>query len=509
MRNSEFIIKTAVADPQEQEQMRLYDFCAPPLSSGTYTIETTQKLVWVDKSLNQEYNKVQQFLVDGPRFALDPSTVYSIFPPANKQGHYELYVPNIVLTRRTLPWERTIDGKQPADPPEPWVALMIFTEDEVAKVRNGTVSEVVSPSDTKVMGPQGLQVTEEEKATQCLIVDIPKATFSAVVPARTELRDLSHCREVDMANKELRSDVVDGWFSVVVANRFPTPGKLNYACLVSLEGFSAYLYGGTAIPAQYDTVRMAVLASWSFTALEVQGETFKDLVQNINTCSLHLPNKPAQADTDAGKLVAAAFHDGYVAMNYRTRQGEQTAAWYRGAFTPVQLSAVKMEPFFSSESGMIYDQKTGLFDMSYAVAWQIGRLLALSDTEFSVGLMKWRKEQKAAQNLKLEQHNTLNRMKGLFAEAGPHLLEAGDKHVIADLIHQFLSTDFATLVRPREAAAAPLIRTGDPGGTKGKTGDMPGLLSEEQVADLLHYGPRMKDRLQQLIMASAGGDKAE
>jgi len=509
MRNSEFILKTAADDPQEQEQMRLYDFCAPPLSSGTYTIETKQKLVWVDKGLNQEFDKVQQFRVEGPRFTLDPSTVYSIFPPANKQGHYELYVPNIVLSRRTLPWERTIDDKPPVDPPEPWVALMIFTEEEVAKVRNGTVAEVISPADAKIMGPQGLTVSDEEKAVQCLIVDVPKTTFGTVVPARAELRDLAHCREVDMANKELRADVADGWFSVVVANRFPTAGKINYACLVSLEGFAPYLYGGTAIPAQYDTVRMAVLASWTFTALPQQGETFKDLVQHINTCSLHLPNKPAQISTEAEQLVAAAFHDGYVAMNYQTRQGERTAAWYRGPLTPVQLNAVKLEPFFSAEAGMIYDGKTGLFDMSYAVAWQIGRLLALSDSEFAVGLMKWRKEQKAAQNLKLEQHNTLNRMQGLFADASPHLLEAGDKLVISDLIHQFLSMDFAARVSPGQAGAEPLIRTGDPAGTRGKTDGMPGLLSETQVADLLRYGPMMKDRLQQLIMASAGGDKAE
>ncbi len=506
MKNSEFILDAPADD--NKIQMRLFDYCAPPLLSGTYTIETSQQFVWTEKKVDEKYDKAQQFWVDGPRFTLDPSNVYSIFPPANKQGKFKSYLPNIVLTKRTLPWERTIDGQPPTKPPAPWVALLVFTEGEIEKIRNGTVADVVNPTDTKIMGPVGLKVTDAEKATQCLMVDIPKATFSAVVPAKAELPYLVHCREVDMANKELRADITEGWFSVVMANRFPTAGKINYACLVSLEGFGSYLYGGSPIPAQYETVRMAILASWSFTAEEEQGETFKDLVQNINTCSLHLPNKPKNTITEAEQLVANAFHDGYTAMTYKTRQGEQTAAWYRGAFTPVKRDKVKMDPFFSSESGMIYDAKTGLFDVSYAVAWQIGRLLALSDSEFAVGLMKWRKAQKVAENLKVEQHHALNRMQGLFATTDAQL-EFTDKKIIANLIHTFLSTDFAGQVSPAGRMEKPLIRMGDPTGTRAKTGEMPGLLSQEEVAELLQHGPFMKDRLKQLIMATAGGNKEE
>lgn len=506
MKNSEFILDAPADD--SKVQMQLYDYCTPPLFSGTYAIETSQLLEWTDKKVKEQYDKAQQFWVDGPRFTLEPSNIYSVFPPANKQGHYKPYLPNIVMTKRTLPWERIIDKQQSPQAPVPWMALLVFTEGEIKQVKNGTVADVVTPADAKIMGPQNLTVTDAEKALPCLMVDITKAAFGAVVPAKAELPYLAHCREVDMAHKELRSDIAEGWFSVVMANRFPTPGKLNTACLVSLEGFADYLYGGTAIPAQYEEVRMAVLATWSFTTLEQQGETFKDLAQNINTCSLHLPNKPAATITEAEKLVAAAFHDGYTAMTYKTRQGEQTAAWYRGALTPVKLDKVKLDPFFSSESGMIYDQKTGLFDLSYAVAWQIGRLLALSDSEFAVGLMKWRKEQKVAQNLKVEQHHTLSRMKGLFAHAKLQL-DTADKHMVADLIHSFFSTDFARQVNPANREEAPLIRTGDASGMRSRVAGMPGLLTQSEVAELLQQGPLMKDRLKQLIMATTGGTKEQ
>lgn len=499
MKNSEFLLSAPVNDTHLQ--MQLFDYCSPPLVSGTYTIKTSQQLVWTEKKVNQTYDKQQQFWVDGPRFSIDPNYVYSIFPPANKQGRYEVYVPNIVLTKRTLPWERTIDGKSPTNPPEPWMALMIFTADEAGKVLNGTVGQVVSPSDTKIMGPQlTVPVTDAEKENVCLMIDIPKENFSALVPARSDLRYLAHCREVDMANKELRADVEEGWFSVIMANRFPQPGMLNNACLVSLEGFADYLYGGKAIPAQYTTVRMAVLAAWSFTALPKQGETFEGLVQNIDTCSLHLKNKPASVNTDEEKLVAAAFHDGYVAMNYQTRQGERSAAWYRGPLNPVQLNMVKLEPFFSAESGMIYDAKTGLFDMSYAVAWQIGRLLALSDSEFAVGLMKWRKQQKVAQNIKMEQTNTLQRMSGVLDRDGVEKLSLGDKKALAGMIHSFLSVSFSALVRPANPDAAPLIRTGDPTNVQAVADQMPGLLSREQLLDVIRAGAFMKNRLQEIII---------
>ena len=245
---------------------------------------------------------------------------------------------------------------------------------------------------------------------------------------------------------------------------------------------------------------MAVLAAWSFTAQPIQGETFEGLVQNIDTCSLHLKNKPASVVTTEEQLVAAAFHDGYVAMNYLTRQGERSASWYRGPLNPVQLHPVKLQPFFSAESGMIYDAKTGLFDMSYAVAWQIGRLLALSDSDFAVGLMKWRKSQKVAQNVKLEQSNTLQRMPGVLESGGIQNLSLGDKQALAGMIHSFFSVSFSALVSPADPDAKPLISTGDPTGTKAVADQMPGLLSREQLLDVIRSGPFMKDRLQQIII---------
>lgn len=513
MKNSEFALAKNLQGSQDL-QMQLFDYCAPPLVAGNYTISSTQEVIWSKKNVNQRYDSTQQVLVDGPRFTLDPSMVYSIFPPANMQGQYETILPHIVLTKRTLPWERTMDQKPPTNPPEPWMALMLFTEGEIEELLNITVGTLITPEDPTIMGPQGLVgVTPVEMALPCMGVDIPyKDVFKLIIPSRAELPYLAHCREVDMAGKELRSDIEEGWFSVMVANRLPQPGAKNYACLVSLEGFSDYLFGGRDIPTNYQKVRMAVLAAWSFSALPARGETFKDLVQGLDTCSLHLRNQPADPQSDAGKLVAAAFHDGYTTLNYHTRDGEQTAAWYRGPLLPVTLDLAKWQPLFSAESGMIYDQATGLFDLSYAVAWQIGRLLALSDAEFAVGLMNWRKEQKVAQNLRLEQDNALLRFGDLFSTLAQtdgadgtndkdETNDTDNKYRIRNLIDTFLSASFPALIAPKNGSLSePLIRTSDPTGVRGHADAFPGLLSRSQVTELLQQGPRMLDKMKELLL---------
>src|ERR1700741_2339680 len=51
----------------------------------------------------------------------------STFPPANSAGAYENRLPQIVLKRRTLPWER---AAAPGKDNIPWLALVVIAEGE-------------------------------------------------------------------------------------------------------------------------------------------------------------------------------------------------------------------------------------------------------------------------------------------------------------------------------------------------------------------------------------------
>ncbi|MCK5237472.1 MAG: hypothetical protein KAR06_10865, partial [Deltaproteobacteria bacterium] len=48
-------------------------------------------------------------------------------------------------------------------------------------------------------------------------------------------------------------------------------------------------------------------------------------------------------------------------------------------------------PIMTADEAVRYDPETGMMDISYASAWQIGRLLALQDKEFSVSLYNWKR----------------------------------------------------------------------------------------------------------------------
>ena len=480
MINTEFLTDAPVDIPVGDIQF--FDYVSPPLLSGTYTIKTRQQITWDKATINQAYEKDQVFQVSGPRFTLDPSDVHSLFPPASSQGTYENQLPHIVLNKRTLPWERTIDNKVPAKPPVPWMGLLLFDESETPALLNTTVGQVLVPG-ASIFGPQDLEdVGAEEKQLPCLALDIPVQVFSKTAPKKEELPYLCHAREVNMAHKEIFGLNADGWFSVIIGNRFPKIGNKNIACLVSLEGFGDYLPGGKAIPAEYRKVRMFVLATWSFTT---QGrESFSGLMQGMSCDLLRLPQAVANPGTKAEKLVTAAFHDGYVALNYTTRQGEKTAAWYRGPFTPVIMKNANFKSFFSAEAAMIYDRESGLFDLSYAVAWQIGRLLALSDRDFAVGLLNWRRKTQRHIDLLAERRENIKSL-GHVLKLPDNLAELLDPNLVVKKIEDFLTTVFAGKVAPGKPKSKPLIRTCDPTGVQGRQRQLPGLMPREEILDIL------------------------
>ena len=65
--------------------------------------------------------------VSSPRFTMPPDQILSTYPPANRAGAFQATLPQIVLKRRTLPWERRLD---PADEHLPWLALVVIAEGE-------------------------------------------------------------------------------------------------------------------------------------------------------------------------------------------------------------------------------------------------------------------------------------------------------------------------------------------------------------------------------------------
>ncbi|MFZ7092722.1 hypothetical protein [Primorskyibacter sp. 2E233] len=405
-------IALATGDEINPGEIRFSQAALPPLIAGNYQLSGTQKVVLQHDDDKPVYQAKQAFTVDGPRFALAPSDVQMVMPPANQAGDWENYMPNIVLRRRILPWMRTLDGKPvpPGKVSTPWMALISVTAAELggkaaeisapSPVVTGTAADLVQTADTTIAGPD-LNLNADEKKTPMLYLDLDAKLFQAVAPTQEDLIWLAHVRDVNTDNKEILGLDEDGSFSIVVGNRIIQTSKdsdvVNYVFLISLEGHQDHL-PGHAIPARVTTFRFASLAWWKVQALKASGdfiEIMQELPHRGGDHLIGLPHKPIDAcddnSDDNSKAAAAALAMGYAPLTYRMRAGEEATAWYRGPLSAVPTKNDGLGAFQYGDLAIRYDPKTALFDLSQAAAWQIGRLLGLSDSTFARQLFEWRK----------------------------------------------------------------------------------------------------------------------
>jgi len=96
----------------------------------------------------------------------------------------------------------------------------------------------------------------------------------------------------------------------------------------------------------------------------------------------------------ASRVLTDRLKRGYTLARWRTQTGEETSAWTRGPLVPSKVpwppAKTIADTSNTSQEYQILDPETGLMDLSYSSAWQLGKLLAISDTAFSSALMRLR-----------------------------------------------------------------------------------------------------------------------
>ncbi|MBK7954123.1 MAG: hypothetical protein IPK02_09280 [Candidatus Accumulibacter sp.] len=383
-------------------EIQFHQWCEPPLDAGEYHVEVTQTVdeLTDDPTSRGSYRSRFSFSVAGPRFALNPAEVYSVYPPKGQIGDFANSLPHVVFTRRTLPWERSLTPPRNKGDTRPWMALLVvsaadFPAKDFPASKARKLGELIKPAANEAwVGPDVKLDPYESADDLCNTIDLPWEVFQSVAPRLDDLAFLAHVREVNTGAKETLSFLADGWFSVVLANRFPLPGNSplltleNRAYLVSLEGLQDYL-PGSAKPAANKPVRLAVLSSWSFHCCEAFA--FK---ASMNQLKVQLLRVPWPADGAAGSKLTSAekqVHDawgrGYTALNHSTRLGEKTVSWYRGPLVPLYLSKETKYRFLpAADAALRYSPLDGMIDVTYAAAFQLGRLLALQDRHFATAL---------------------------------------------------------------------------------------------------------------------------
>ncbi len=372
-------------------QMRLYDEVRPALPDGLYRLTASTTLSRPDFAVGSVDGF---FLLDGPRFALPATDVVAVHPPANAQGAFDEVLPHLVLGRRTLPWERELDPGQviPAPSPDPqplpatgvpWLALLLFVDDPARReltVLPGPVPLSTVVTDAAIRARLGLGGADP--AVQAIEVDAP--LLRQLAPSKDEVRLLSHVRQVNADDRELAAGDSDGWFAVVQANRLPAPGLRHRACLVSLEQRSDVIFPAGPQPGQplppSAPQRLVLLYSWTFTAAPARpgGGTFRELAGALNAGLLGL-GTPGVADTGHRQVT---LHD---------RAGGDQAVAYRGPLVARPSARDPLGPYHAADQArrVLPD---GTADISYATAFELGRLLGAADGRLAQELMGWRRE---------------------------------------------------------------------------------------------------------------------
>ncbi len=409
--------------PPPQGAMYMFDYATPPLQPDSYKLAVQTDVRFDGNS--HPLDDARYFDIVGPRFSLPASDVAGVFPPRNAQGPFEDALAQIAIKRRTLPWERTLDKTNligaptspglPAQYPMPWLALLLFEEGEYTLLENVPLENVVPAAVFTRLG--------QPANVLCTAVEANKSLVTEIMPSKEELALLSHVRWVNIDDRELNVEGSDGWFSVVVASRLPSRGAKCRACLVSLEERTDLVqkdpppsfvpiiivpitrdvtfrdvqfreaerhkvverrvdpHVGRLTVAKPVKTRLVVLHSWQFTSSGPG--TFFTLMQGLDVGMIGKVKKegePALTDT------------AHLRLDLQDRGGEKEIAWYRGPLVPFELTRDPLGPYHSADQARRATPETGAEDVSYAAAFEVGRLLAASDARLAQELMRWRRE---------------------------------------------------------------------------------------------------------------------
>ena len=450
----------------------------PALTSGKYRLRIQQTLDDTGSKLSaQNHSLNREFFVAGERFHIQPQEIKGTYPPKNALGNYSRVFPHLVLNRTSLPWERQVHG---SDTDTPWLGLLLIHEDEESDMRteikslsdfsNASTSQTYYPAITLEPGQNG---TDKVK-----VLDIKKSLLNRIVPNREALRLFTHIRRDENVNGQLAGQEqavlvcprlpVKGKkntvFLVSLEHRFHSNGNLNYQGarnsdyirLVELYSWSftvAEHFKITQVVIDHikglasgdenkisDTVLSklsALLGKDYFTEADFTAAltnvaqltstqlannqakifahfSYGDFAQIIrhldrNTSTLCLPKvNDAVADTYLSM--------GFCPLPHKMRQGTQTVSWYHGPLAPIANAETTSLPAKASDELLRYYEAHGMLDVSYASAWELGRLLALQNTHYATGLYQWKR--RLAKNLNKQTQLSSHGMDHLHGSLG-------------------------------------------------------------------------------------------
>jgi hypothetical protein len=252
--------------------------------------------------------------------------------------------------------------------------------------------------------------TSQEKTN---IIFPTKDLFKTLFADLESNKYLSHVRNINTIGFPNASVEETGLFSIVVSGRTgpltitePTTQVCHLVSLEHIDSTMKLLKDGHSGPS-LDQIGMVSLFSWTYMALPPNPVNFIDTMNNViagmkflqpKDEALEQVKKQALAASGKAKIAFASMHqrltEGYSIARWRAETGEETAAFSRGPLVPLRVPSPPQKDWAfnsnNSKNYQIIDPVTGIMDLSYSSAWQLGKVLAISDTTFSAALIRFR-----------------------------------------------------------------------------------------------------------------------
>ncbi|MCK8462473.1 hypothetical protein MUY35_01250 [Aliiroseovarius sp. S1339] len=289
----------------------LYDSIDPALTAGSYTLFGDLSLKSNSTTSYPVDTLETHFNVTAPRLKLPPDQALMTFPPANSEGAFENRLPQIVLKRRTLPWDRaagTVGDEhhdQTVTETTPWLALVVIAEGEGQLVHDQPWEECFT-AETPITGPM-------DQPTGSYL-SVPQSTVDTIFPTLDDISLLTHVREVNPDDTENAMGDDDGFLAVVIANRTPLfdtqncKPKAYTACLISLEGQLGVLPPPTPPVPTYDISTLYINETVEMLATATQSGAAVPLTATASPRVLDTNDNGALGD--AVRRGEVVFHEG-------------------------------------------------------------------------------------------------------------------------------------------------------------------------------------------------------
>lgn len=217
----------------------------------------------------------------------------------------------------------------------------------------------------------------------------------------------------------------DAYYSVVISSMTgdvtETQLTTHIVHLVSIENVDATIQAGMTGPSE--RIAMVSLFSWTYACIPESADfatTVEALAQSAQP--LRAPDqaigvldtqiaslKGSEAARRAGMTaLKTRLEHGFTLSRWRDALGEESMAFMRGPLVPKHQHSQTQDPSvpgttphlpgseswpvtsMTGKNYMILDKSVGIFDVTYATAWSLGKLMAISDGTFTAALTRLR-----------------------------------------------------------------------------------------------------------------------